>query len=280
MPSCVPRSASRTAGRGAACTRRRSRRRRSGPSGIGPLEWYFNDGPWPSPGAAGAVNNTYYQFSRGYPDPDDPDSGRSASTTLFTVTNLPSYRLAIDMTDLDGARIVITTGQSGNPFDRALQRPDRPVADGRDPAAAVHPGRDREATVATLTLSREPRSALVVARVVEIERSHEPGVDERALTEPTVAPSWYSNGSGSDGLSQMDCITSDHDRVREGIERGIDRARQVGDSAVQPRRIARLDVPCEPAVEQPLVRAGTGAMDAHPALVGRQDVDREGPRRA
>ena len=34
------------------------------------------------------------------------------------MTNLPSMRFAIDMTDLDGARIVITTGQSGNPFDR------------------------------------------------------------------------------------------------------------------------------------------------------------------
>jgi penicillin amidase len=34
------------------------------------------------------------------------------------VTNLPSYRLVIDMGDLDGARVVTTTGQSGNPFDR------------------------------------------------------------------------------------------------------------------------------------------------------------------
>ena len=37
---------------------------------------------------------------------------------MFSVTNLPSYRLSIDMADLDGARIVQTTGQSGNPFDR------------------------------------------------------------------------------------------------------------------------------------------------------------------
>ena len=34
------------------------------------------------------------------------------------MTNMPSYRLTIDMSDLDGARLVITTGQSGNPFDR------------------------------------------------------------------------------------------------------------------------------------------------------------------
>jgi penicillin amidase len=36
---------------------------------------------------------------------------------VFTITNGPSYRLTIDMSDLDGARIIQTTGQSGNPFD-------------------------------------------------------------------------------------------------------------------------------------------------------------------
>jgi penicillin amidase len=36
---------------------------------------------------------------------------------LFEVTNLPSYRLLVDLGDLDGALIVQTTGQSGNPFD-------------------------------------------------------------------------------------------------------------------------------------------------------------------
>ena len=85
-------------------------------SGIGPLEWYFNDGPVAVPGAAGAVDNTYYRLSRAYPDPTDPDFQPLAIDGLFTVTNLPSYRLVIDLSDLDGARIVITTGQSGQPF--------------------------------------------------------------------------------------------------------------------------------------------------------------------
>ena len=70
------------------------------------------------PGAAGAVNNTYYRFSRAYPDPLDPEFEPVGADRVFEVTNLPSYRLTIDMSDLDGARIVITTGQSGNPFDR------------------------------------------------------------------------------------------------------------------------------------------------------------------
>ena len=85
-------------------------------SGIGPLEWYFNDGPVAVPGAAGAPDNTYYRLSRAYPDPTDPDFKPLRIDQLFTVTNLPSYRLVIDLSDLDGAQIVITTGQSGNPF--------------------------------------------------------------------------------------------------------------------------------------------------------------------
>jgi penicillin amidase len=86
-------------------------------SGIGPLQWYFNKGPQPVAGAAGAVNNTYYRASRAYLDPDDPDYVPAGLDRLFEVTNLPSYRLVIDMADPDGALIVQTTGQSGNPFD-------------------------------------------------------------------------------------------------------------------------------------------------------------------
>ena len=89
-----------------------------GSSGIAPLEWYFNDGPHAVAGAYGALDNTYYRFSRAYPDPLDPDYHPVGPDRVFDVTNLPSLRFAIDMTDLDGARIVITTGQSGNPFDR------------------------------------------------------------------------------------------------------------------------------------------------------------------
>ncbi|HEX5824653.1 MAG TPA: penicillin acylase family protein, partial [Candidatus Limnocylindrales bacterium] len=88
-----------------------------GSSGIGPLEWYLDKGPYPVSGAAGAVNNTYYRPSRAYPDPDDPTYVPVGIGGVFEVTNLPSYRLAIDMADLDGGRIVQTTGQSGNPFD-------------------------------------------------------------------------------------------------------------------------------------------------------------------
>lgn len=88
-----------------------------GSSGIGPLEWYFSKGAYPTAGAAGAVNNTYYRPSRAYPDPDDPDVRPVGLAGVFEVTNLPSFRMAIDMGDMDDARIVQTTGQSGNPLD-------------------------------------------------------------------------------------------------------------------------------------------------------------------
>ncbi len=122
-------------------------------SGIAPLEAYFNVGPVAVPGAAGAIDNTYYRLNRAYPDPTDPEFKPLGIGQLFTVTNLPSYRLTIDLSDLDGARIVITTGQSGHPF--ASHYSDQidlwrnggtlPLPFTREAVAA--------ATVATLTLS-------------------------------------------------------------------------------------------------------------------------------
>jgi penicillin amidase len=89
-----------------------------GTSRIGPLEWYFNSGPFAVPGAAGALYNNYYRSSAAYPNPDDPAYRPPGIDRLFWVTNGPSYRLTIDLGDLDGARIVSSSGQSGNPFDR------------------------------------------------------------------------------------------------------------------------------------------------------------------
>jgi len=89
-----------------------------GISGIGPIEWYYDSGPRPVGGAAGAIQNNYYRTWRAYPDPADPSFRPVLLDQVFSVSNGPSYRLSIDMSDLDGARIIITTGQSGSPFDR------------------------------------------------------------------------------------------------------------------------------------------------------------------
>jgi penicillin amidase len=124
-----------------------------GASGIGPLEWYFNAGPHPVAGAAGAVDNTYYRFTRAYPDPEEPETVPVGIDTVFDVTNLPSYRLTIDMSDLDGARLVTTTGQSGNPFDRHYGDLIDPWRTGGTVPLPFTAGGIEAAAVATLTLT-------------------------------------------------------------------------------------------------------------------------------
>ncbi|MEO8468217.1 MAG: penicillin acylase family protein [Chloroflexota bacterium] len=89
-----------------------------GVSGIGPLEWYFNSGPRAVGGFAGAVQNNYYRMWKAYPDPSDPAYKPAGFDTLFQVSNGPAHRFTIDMSNIDSARIINSTGQSGNPFDR------------------------------------------------------------------------------------------------------------------------------------------------------------------
>ncbi len=124
-----------------------------GGSGIGPLEWYFNEGPHAVPGTAGAVNNTYMRFSSAYPDPTDPDYVPVGIDHVFEMTNMPSYRMTIDMRDLDGARLIITTGQSGNPFDRHYNDQIGPWIDGETVPLPFTPGAIAAAAASTLTLT-------------------------------------------------------------------------------------------------------------------------------
>jgi len=127
-----------------------------GSSGIGPLEWYFNAGPLAVDGADGAIDASYYRLRRGYPDPEDPDFTPLGMDGLFTVTNLPSYRLLMDMSDIDGGRIVITTGQSGMPFDRHYTDQIEPWRAGSTLPLPFTPAAVKAATVATLTLEPSP----------------------------------------------------------------------------------------------------------------------------
>ncbi|MBF8290419.1 MAG: peptidase penicillin amidase [Chloroflexi bacterium] len=89
-----------------------------GASGIGPLEWYFNSGPRQVAGANGTIFNNYWRPWLAFADPSEPGYVPAGLDSVFTVSNGPAYRLTIDMSAIDEARIVITTGQSGNPFDR------------------------------------------------------------------------------------------------------------------------------------------------------------------
>jgi penicillin G amidase len=124
-----------------------------GTAGIGPLSWYLNAGPFPIAGAAGAVDNEYSQFSVGYPDPKDSSYVPGGLRQVFDVTNGPSYRLEIDMGDLDGARIVTTTGQSGNPFDRHYGDLIGDWLSGQEIGLPYTPAAVGRATVATLTFT-------------------------------------------------------------------------------------------------------------------------------
>jgi penicillin amidase len=124
-----------------------------GNSGIPPLEWYFNSGARPVAGADGAVQNNYYRVQRAYADPTDPGYVPLRNVEVFGVTNGPSYRLTIDMADIDGAQIVITTGQSGNVGDPHYGDLIPLWADGQAIPLPFSPGNVQASAAQTLTLS-------------------------------------------------------------------------------------------------------------------------------
>jgi penicillin G amidase len=124
-----------------------------GNSGIAPLEWYFNSAPRPVAGADGAVQNNYYRVQPAYADPYDPGYEPLSNVEVFGVTNGPSYRLTIDMNDIDGARIIITTGQSGNPGDPHYGDMVGLWADGQTVGLPFSPGNVQASAAQTLTLT-------------------------------------------------------------------------------------------------------------------------------
>jgi penicillin amidase len=89
-----------------------------GKSGIGILEGLFNAGPYGVPGSSDAVNKGNTNLAGWYPD--EPGAAPGTLRDAFTMTTHPSYRLTIEMAParLDAARIVISTGQGGNPGGR------------------------------------------------------------------------------------------------------------------------------------------------------------------
>ena len=124
-----------------------------GRSGIGPLEAYFDMGPYEAPGTSDAVDNITITPGAWYPDPKDPASRPGTLFDAFAASTIPSYRLAIDMGDLDGARIVQTTGQSGNPLDRHYGDLIDDWLEGRTLPFPFTPDAVRLAATATLTLA-------------------------------------------------------------------------------------------------------------------------------
>ncbi|MCT9819428.1 penicillin acylase family protein [Microbacterium sp. W1N] len=71
-----------------------------GTSGIAPIEWLFNRGPYPVGGGASVVDAT----------------GWSVGSGSFATTTVPSMRMTVDLADLDASRWNHLTGQSGHAF--------------------------------------------------------------------------------------------------------------------------------------------------------------------
>jgi penicillin amidase len=71
-----------------------------GESGIGPIEWLFNRGPYQVGGGKDTVNATAWNAAFGY-----------------QVDWVPSMRMVVDLADLDASRYVNLTGASGHAFD-------------------------------------------------------------------------------------------------------------------------------------------------------------------
>ncbi len=72
-----------------------------GQSGIAPIEWLFNRGPYETSGSGDLVNATTWNAVEGY-----------------EVIALPSMRMIVDLDDLSRSRAVHTTGQSGHAFNK------------------------------------------------------------------------------------------------------------------------------------------------------------------
>ncbi len=84
-----------------------------GNSGVAPIELTFNKGPYPAPGSCTTINKICGEIGNANPPAGEPADLKA----VFAAVSSPSYRLVIDMGDLDGATIIQTTGQSGLPFD-------------------------------------------------------------------------------------------------------------------------------------------------------------------
>ncbi|MFP3465800.1 penicillin acylase family protein [Leifsonia sp. SIMBA_070] len=110
-----------------------------GESGVAPVEWLFNRGPWHVGGGSSVVDATGWD-----------------ATVGFTVDRLPSMRMVVDMSDFDKSTWVNLTGASGHAFDAHYTDQTDLWATGRTRPWAFSAAAIRAAATQTLTL-RPPR---------------------------------------------------------------------------------------------------------------------------
>lgn len=106
-----------------------------GESGIAPIEWLFNRGPYELGGGSAIVNAIGWDASLGY-----------------GVDWVPSMRMVVDLSDLDRSRWVNLTGASGHAFHRHYDDQAPLWQRGESRVWAFTPGAVAEASVETLTL--------------------------------------------------------------------------------------------------------------------------------
>ena len=106
-----------------------------GSSGIAPIEWLFNRGPYRVSGGASVVNATGWELGESY-----------ATTTV------PSMRMVVDLSDFDASTWIQLTGASGHAFDEHYTDQTEDWASGVQRDWAFTADAVDEATVDTLVL--------------------------------------------------------------------------------------------------------------------------------
>ncbi|NUT43303.1 MAG: penicillin acylase family protein [Thermoactinospora sp.] len=106
-----------------------------GTSGIAPVEWLFNRGPFGVPGGKDAVNANGWNVQKGY-----------------EVTSVASMRMVVDLADLDNSRWINLTGNSGHAFHDNYWDQASLWTEGRTLPMLSDPASVRKATTHTLQL--------------------------------------------------------------------------------------------------------------------------------
>lgn len=107
-----------------------------GTSGIAPIEWLFNRGPFSVGGSKDAVDAAGWDVQKDY-----------------SVQWLPSMRMVVDLSDLDRSQWINLTGASGHAFHDNYADQAPLWADGRTVPMPFHEDAVKQAATHTLTLS-------------------------------------------------------------------------------------------------------------------------------
>ncbi len=110
-----------------------------GESGVAPIEWLFNRGPYPLSGSSSVVDATGWDAS-------------VEGAAAYQVDRVPSMRMVIDLSDFDRSTWINLTGASGHAFDAHYADQTELWAKGRTRAWPFSAAAVKKAAEQTLTL--------------------------------------------------------------------------------------------------------------------------------